>query len=186
MSLQGKILWVWHHRAPFQVWWCNNCWVAKCTSMRSSRLNLISAKWFGEDGQLAQRAYLFLKKKTDKSKTCIFPSSLCILPLSSLVPPVSHLTLQQSLWGGRMLRNRAPPRWFWRVRSLAEAGFYFKPLLSPLKQFHRSWSPPPLLYPYLAIQLNLNQPWAKRRCSNDKTYCPVCCQGKVMRSRTVG
>lgn len=49
-------------------------------------MNLISAKWFGEGGQLAQHAYLL--KDTDKTKTCIFTTSLCILPLSS----VSNLT----------------------------------------------------------------------------------------------
>lgn len=52
--------------------------------MKSSRLNLISAKWFGEGGQLVQHAYLL--KDTDKTKTCLY--NLCILPLSS----VSNLT----------------------------------------------------------------------------------------------
>lgn len=82
------VLWGWHHQALFQVWWCNNCWVSKCCRNKSSCLNLILAKWFGEGGQLAQRAYLL--KYTDETKTHSFTFSRCVSPHFLFL---SHLTL---------------------------------------------------------------------------------------------
>lgn len=56
-------------------------------------MNLISAKWFGEEGQLAQHAYLL--KDTDKTKTCIFTTSLCIQP--NLTPSYIMSLVMKSL-----------------------------------------------------------------------------------------
>ncbi len=64
--------------------------------MKSSCLNLISAKWFGERGQLAQHAYLL--QNTDRTETFISLQNLSVFcrrprsfPLSSSVDSVTEL-----------------------------------------------------------------------------------------------
>ena len=74
-----------------------------------------------------------------KIQTCIFTTSLCVLPLSSFLQLLTlwyvMCLVLKSLWRSRMFCHSALPRRFWPVRSPAENGFYFKPLLSSLKQY---------------------------------------------------